>query len=289
MTHHRSTLLSHSSILRCALIVAACAAIGSLGLASQDRSGGGDRSDSRVVIPDYLATLNARMFSIPKAPTALTRSWVNTVLNAQGGAEKLADLQRVEFTCELTGTFGVMTLDVTVSASGDLLFEQVVQTPYKGVPARSLTFSVTAGAERAVVGDGETKMAVPLAPGTLSALRRAGDMWNPMVTMLGQFEVIESVGAELVNGRPCLLLKMGKPRLDGLTTGSMWIDAVTFMPVAAETNVLRDVPISGKYTISDWQTVSGIQVPKSMSVVGPDGDTKLTFGKVKLYRGAGDL
>lgn len=282
MTLLRSNAFTRSFLYRCAAttIVSALLATTVFG-----QRGSGDRT----VLPDYLATVNPQLFSGPPTPTTLTRFWANTMLAAMGSPEKLANLARVHFYCELTGSFGTMALTIEANSRGETTFKQVLQSNEKGAPPRTISFSINSANERVVIGDGESENAAQIPPDALSALRRAGDMWNPVFTMMGQFERVESTTLTVLDGRSCTLLTLGTPRLPGLTSGKVWIDLATLLPVRYETNVLRDVPITGVSRITEWQLNSGIQIPRTILIDGPEGTSTLTFLKVGLFSTTGPL
>jgi len=258
--------------------------------AQRGGSGGGGTSGGGSSPTDYLPGLNKVIFSVPETPTTLTKNWMNAALVAMGNPQKLANIRRTEFVCEMAGTFGGLVLEVAASSDGAFFWKQIHSAPVKGPPERTMTLQLSADSRGARAGnDDDAEIAVELSEDVTKILRRSSDLWNPVLTTLGQFGTVEKVDSVMLGSRACTRLTMGSPRLQGLTSGLLYLDAVTSLPVAVETNVVRDIPISGQYTITEWQTVSGINVPRTLLVTGPDGTCTLTFHQVKLYGPSGEL
>lgn len=249
------------------------------------RSGGGTGGSGSTT--DYLSTLNRVIFPLPATTTATTRTWANRALAAAGSPEKLALIERVELSCVLTGQFGSMILDIQSRSSGGVVLTQTMEATSKDDEQRSTTFQVSAGSDRATVSDGGDPIALELPDSMLAFIRRAADIWSPTLTVLGHFESVESVSTQVVGMQTCSVLTMGKPRLEGLTDGKLYLNALTGLPVMWESTIVRDIPISGKYTILTWQTVSGIMVPLTVAVETPEGTALLIFNRVAFFRGNG--
>jgi len=237
---------------------------------------------------DYVATLNPTLYSVAPAMSATTRTWMNLALNAMGSPAKLGQIVKSEFACELTGTFGKMTLSVMSSSTGEMTFQQVTRPT--GVPGRTISYALSPNAAQftASSNGGDPIVIQPTAE-CVAMLRRTADLWNPVLTTMGQFGSVDQVGYSQIGTTWCAVLMMGTPRVEGLTAGKLYLNAATALPLAYETTVTRDIPITAKYTITGWQTVAGIMVPRTVEMQGPDGTSLLTFTSVRLYGTSGEL
>ncbi|MBX3355291.1 MAG: hypothetical protein KF724_06300 [Phycisphaeraceae bacterium] len=251
---------------------------------SRDRSGdNGGTNGTGTQLIEPIDRIDRRLFSVTTTPTALTRQWMNSVLTATGSPQKHSNLSRFEFTCVVTGSFGTMTLEVASRNTGSVFFSQEIESTNRFDPIRLLKFEILDTSGRVTASDGDQPMTIPLPAEVMSALRRAGDIWSPMLTMLGQFEQVQSVSTQVIGLRTYTVLTMSQPKLPGMTEGRIFIDTTTGLPAMVDTTVLRDIPISGRYTITAWQTISGMQIPLTMILDGPDGRSNLTFTHMALY------
>lgn len=239
---------------------------------------------------DHVSSLNPLLYSVAPGINSTTRTWMNLVLNAMGSPSKLGQIVKSEFTCEMTGSFGTMSLSVMSSTTGEFTFHQTVRSPVAGVPGRTTiyTYSPSSGELKASCNGGQS-IVIDVTDECMALLRRTADLWNPVLTMIGQFESVDQVGIGQLGTTWCTVLTMGKPRIEGLTAGKIYLNNATLLPLGTETTVTRDIPISGKYTITGWQTIAGINVPRTAEIQGPDGTSQLTFTSVRLYGTSGEL
>lgn len=257
---------------------------GNSGAAVGTTSNGGN-GGSGGSVPDYIASFNSSsLYKVDPSMSSLTRSWMNEALASMGSADKIAQIGKSEYVCEVAGPFGTMKLSVSRTFSGNLKFEQEVRPSTPGAPARVISYDFIASPPefRAFDTSGDPLILEP-SEEAIEVLRRTADLWNPVLAVLDQFGSVESVDAGTVGSTPCTVLTLGSPRLDGLTEGKLYLDAVTKRPVSVETTVTRDIAISGMYTITAWQTIAGIQVPLTLDVTGPDGKSTVTFTDIRLY------
>jgi len=268
-------------------LIAACAASMVLAGAAQSRGGTGGNGGNTSPPPpppppDILATVSTQLFSIPPTVTDTTRLWVNRSLNATGAAGIISSLIRVEIECELETDDNLLSLRILSSSTGSVRFEQTTQCLKPLSPPRSMCIDMPVGNASLTVTDTAGTRMLALPDDARAVLRRAGDIWSPSMMALGQFETVVSATPITYQGRPCVALALGGPRLPGLQSGTVYLDAVTYLPVGQETNIVRDILISGRTTIMEWQTISGVQVPKVIQHEGTDGTSTLRFTSVTL-------
>lgn len=278
-----------SGVLAALLLISLAA-----GASSRDRNGGnpplgGDGSTEAPPPPDILATVPVRLFPRPAQISTDTRLWTNRGLHAAGGATTISQIQRVNIVCELESATTLMTLRISSMSTGEVRFEQTTQSLAPLAPGRTMRLVIPAETNLVLASDGAGTLEIPLPDNALAVLRRAGDIWSPMLTALGQFASFSEARPVTFNGRPCLAIRMQEPRLPGLLSGTLYLDAATFMPVGQETNMVRDILISGRTTILEWQTVAGIQVPKVIRLEGTDGTATLRFTSVSFITTSGPL
>lgn len=281
-----SPLRSRSLIGASAIVFVASAIVAALPAAAQLSRGGGGTTGT---VTDVLATIPTTMFSVPSTVTSTTRTWSNLAFTAMGGTSSLAKISRVDMTCVLETETVTMQLEITTVDGGDVRVRQTVEGIKPSSPPRTQTISLPAGSTTLTAIDDVGTQTFQVTAETAAVLRRAGDLWNPVLTMLGQFESVESVKRVSYGGKECNALILGKPRLPGLESGTLYLDATTNMPVGQETNVVRDILISGRSSILEWQTVSSIQVPKVIQMDGPDGITTLRITRLSLTLSTGTL
>lgn len=239
---------------------------------------------------DYVASLNSTLFSVAPGMNVNTRYWMNQALNGMGSPTKLGQIVKTEFECELVGGFGKMTLAVMSSSTGEMTFSQVLRPATAGIPGRSIAYTLsTSPAQFTASSNGGDPLVITPTAECIAMIRRTADLWNPVLTMMGQFGSVDSLGAAMVGTTPCAVLNMGSPRMAGMTSGRIYLNVNNYLVVATETTVTRDIPISGKYTIIEWQSVSGITLPKKVVMEGPDGVALLTFTTIRLYGASGLL
>lgn len=248
-------------------------------------SGGSSTSDTLA----SLRAVNSKLFDVPGTPTALTKQWVNASFGAMGNPDKLPGVLRTEVICDLVGPFGKMNFNVTASGAGDVRFVHTIESTDATAPRRRTTYVLTPNSNVVYVDDGSGQKRCELPQTQVDTFRRIGDIWNPLLLAMGQFEQVDSTTTQTVGARTYTVLTMGKPKIDGLTAGKVYLDSATALPMMVETTVTRDIPISGKYTITSWNSIAGIQVPATATVEGPDGTCTLTFTKIALYTSSGAL
>lgn len=231
---------------------------------------------------DVLATVPTPLFSKPAKVTALTTTWTNLAFAAMGGTDNLTKISRVDATFEFENPAVKMDLEISAGNDGSARIIRTVECLNSKSPKEEVTISIPAKSSTISAIDKNGTQEFEASDETLATLKRVADMWNPMLTALGQFEEIERVEPAVYGGVACNALVLAKPRLPGLQSGKLYLDAATNLPVGYETNVVRDIVISGQSTILEWQTESSIKVPKMIRLEGPDGVTDLSIKQVKL-------
>ncbi len=245
-------------------------------------STGGRTGGGGAVISDIVAVIPSPPYSMPANMTTATRAYANLALAAMGGATTLSQIKRVDMICEMESATTRMSIRCTSSSTGAMRFMQTVEGLNPAAPARTVCVEYVPNEKGLKVGDGKTSQTIDAPDEAIQVFRRSADMWNPVLTALGQFESVERVDRVTFAGRPCLALALGRPRLPGLESGVLYLDATTYLPVGQVTNVVRDILISGTTTILEWQTISDIKVPLTIQIDGPDGVATLRIKAVNI-------